>query len=114
MRKLSPREAKRLMQQMGVKVEEIQGAQQVVIKTSNKEIIVDTPTVSVLEIKGEKMFQITGKVSEKAYESKLSIRDEDVQLVAQQVNVSLEEARKALEQTNGDLAQAILMLSQRK
>ncbi|MEM2593956.1 MAG: Nascent polypeptide-associated complex protein, partial [Candidatus Bathyarchaeia archaeon] len=37
----------------------------------------------------------------------------DVLLVAQQANVSLEEARAALEQTNGDLAQAILLLSQR-
>jgi len=37
-----------------------------------------------------------------------------VQLVATHAKVSIEEARAALEQTKGDLAQAILLLSQAK
>jgi len=44
----------------------------------------------------------------------VKIPEEDVQLVATQANVSQEQARAALEQTNGDLAQAILLLSQAK
>ncbi|MFB0567656.1 MAG: hypothetical protein ACETVM_03635 [Candidatus Bathyarchaeia archaeon] len=40
--------------------------------------------------------------------------EEDIQLVAQQAKVSIEQARAALEQTKGDLAQAILLLSQTK
>ena len=44
---------------------------------------------------------------------KVQIPEEDVILVAQQANVSLEEARAALEQTGGDLAQAILLLTQK-
>jgi len=114
MRKISPREAKRLMQQMGLKVEEIADAQQVVIKTLSKDIVITNPQVSVIDIKGERMFQIMGEVLERPVEKKLTISDEDAHIVAQQSNVSLEEARKALEQTQGDLAQAILLLSQRK
>jgi len=114
MRKISPREAKRLMQQMGLKVEEIADVQQVVIKTLSKDIVINNPQVSIIDIKGERMFQIMGEVLERPVEKKLTVSDEDAHIVAQQSNVSLEEARKALEQTQGDLAQAILLLSQRK
>ncbi|MCS4542081.1 MAG: nascent polypeptide-associated complex protein, partial [Euryarchaeota archaeon] len=38
------------------------------------------------------------------------ISDDDVKLVAEQAKVTEEQARKALEQTNGDLAAAILLL----
>jgi NACalpha-BTF3-like transcription factor len=37
-----------------------------------------------------------------------------VQLVAMQAKASVDQARAALEQTKGDLAQAILLLSQTK
>ncbi len=47
-------------------------------------------------------------------QSMSSIPEEDVQLVATQANVSPDQARAALEQTKGDLAQAILLLSQTK
>lgn len=114
MRKISSRDARRLMQQMGVKFDEIPDAQKVVIKTVSKEIIINNPSVTVMNAKGEKMFQIMGEVTEKTSETKPIIPEEDVQLVAQQAKVSLEEARKALEQANGDLAQAILLLSQPK
>jgi nascent polypeptide-associated complex subunit alpha len=87
---------------------------EVILKTSSKEILIENPEVAVLEVQGQKIFQITGgKISEKTIERKIAIPEEDIQLVAQQANVSLEEARVALEQTNGDLAQAILLLSQR-
>ena len=83
---------------------------EVILKTKDKEIIIQKPEVAVLEVQGQRIFQIVGgEVSEK---KKLVIPDEDVQLVAQQAGVSFERARAALEQTNGDLAQAILLLSQ--
>ncbi len=113
MRRISPREARRLMQRMGLTMTPLD-VNEVVLKTKDKEIIIEEPEVAVLEIQGQKMFQISGgKMSEKPLERKITIPEEDVQLVAQQANVSLEEARAALEQTNGDLAQAILLLSQK-
>lgn len=113
MRKISPREAKRLMQRMGLSMSPME-VKEVILKTSSKEIVIENPEVAVLEVQGQKIFQITGgNISEKTIERKIMIPEEDVQLVAQQANVSLEEARTALEQTNGDLAQAILLLSQR-
>jgi len=112
-RRVSPREAKRMMQRMGLSMGEMPDVQQVIFKTSTKEIVVENPAVAVLDMKGQKIFQVTGeKIVEKAIEKKVTIQEEDVQLVATQAKVSVEEARAALEQTKGDLAQAILLLSQ--
>jgi len=115
MRRVSPREAKRMMQRMGLSMGEMPDVQQVVFKTSTKEIIIENPEVAIMEMRGQKIFQVTGeKIVEKAIEKKTTIPEEDVQLVAAQAKVSVEEARAALEQTKGDLAQAILLLSQTK
>jgi len=115
MRRVSPREAKRMMQRMGLSMGAMPDVQEVVFKTSTKEIIIENPEVAVMEMHGQKIFQVTGeRIVEKAVEKKPTIPEEDVQLVATQAKVSLEEARAALEQTKGDLAQAILLLSQTK
>ncbi|MEM4643102.1 MAG: nascent polypeptide-associated complex protein, partial [Candidatus Bathyarchaeia archaeon] len=110
-RRISPREAKRMMQRMGLNMDAIPGVEQVVIKTSSHEIIIEAPEVAVIELQGQKMFQVAGgKVTERVIERKLTIPEEDVKLVADQTGRSIEEARKALEQCDGDLARAILLL----
>jgi nascent polypeptide-associated complex subunit alpha len=85
--------------------------EQVIIKTGSKEITIEEPEVAILEVQGQKIFQVTGgKISEKATERKPTFPEEDVRLVADQTGKSLEEARKALEECGGDLAKAILLL----
>jgi nascent polypeptide-associated complex subunit alpha len=100
---------------MGMNMGAMPDVEQVIFKTSTKEIIVENPDVAVMEMQGQKVFQVTGeRIVEKAVEKAVKIPEEDVQLVATQANVSQEQARAALEQTKGDLAQAILLLSQAK
>ncbi len=113
MRRINPREARRMMQRMGMNMSPMD-VQEVVLKTRDKEISIANPEVAVIEVQGQKMFQISGgEIKEKMLEKKPSFPEEDVQLVAQQAKVGLEQARAALEETNGDLAQAILLLSQK-
>lgn len=111
-RRVNPREARRMMQRMDMSMDAIDGVKEVVIKTLEKEIIIAEPEVAVLAVQGQKIFQVTGgKITEKAAERKRpSIPEEDVKLVADQTGKSLEEARRALEETEGDLAKAILLL----
>jgi len=113
---MSPRQARRMMENMGMKVEPIEGPIQVTIKTPNREIIIDDPEVTITRMQGQVIYQIMGgKTTEKAAGNLApSISEEDIQLVALQGNVTSEIARKALEETNGDLAQAILLLTQRR
>lgn len=114
LRRISPRDAKRMMQRMGLSMGEMPDVQEVIFRTSTKEIIIENPEVAVLNLHGQKIYQVTGeKVTEKAIEKKPTIPEEDVQLVSQQARVSLDEARVALEQTQGNLAQAILLLTQK-
>ena len=114
LRRVSPREAKRMMQRMGLNMSPMADVQEVILRTREKEIIIRDPEVTVLDLHGQRIFQIVGgEITEREKEKKITIPEEDVQLVAQQANVSLDEARAALEQTGGDLAQAILLLSQK-
>jgi len=115
MKRFSPREAKRMMQRMGLNMGAMPDVEEVIFKTSTKEIIIEHPDVAVMEMQGQKIFQVTGeRIVEKAVEKAVKIPEEDVQLVAMQARASPEQARAALEQTKGDLAQAILLLSQTK
>ena len=110
-RRINPREAKRMMQRMGLNMNALPNVELVTIRTNQKEIIVEEPEVAVMEMQGQKIFQVTGgEISEKTVERKSTVLEEDVRLVADQSGSSLEEARKALEGCEGDLAKAILML----
>jgi nascent polypeptide-associated complex subunit alpha len=116
-RRMNPREQKRMMQRMGMNMDSVGDVEQVIIKTSSKEITIEQPEVAILEMQGQKIFQVIGgKVEEKAAErtapsaSKISVSEADVQLVAGQTGKSVEEARNALEECEGDLAKAILLL----
>ena len=112
----NPREARRLMERMGMRVEEMPDVNQVIIRTSAKDIVIDRPSVTLTRIQGQDIYQVMGgTVSEAEVSAKeASIPEEDIGLVAQQANASLEAARKALEETKGDLAQAIILLAQRR
>jgi len=98
---------------MGLSMNSID-VEEVILRTRDKEITIKDPEVAILDVQGQRIYQVVGgQVTERSVEKKLAIPDEDAQLVAQQAKVSLEQARAALEQTSGDLAQAILLLSQR-
>jgi len=110
-RRVSPREAKRMMGRMGLNMNAVPDVERVIIKTGSKEITIEEPEVAILEMQGQKIFQITGgKISEKTPERKPTVPEEDVRLVADQTGKSSEEARKTLEECGGDLAKAILLL----
>jgi nascent polypeptide-associated complex subunit alpha len=100
-----------MMQRMGLSMDSVPDVEQVVIKTTGKEIVIENPEVAVLDVQGQKMFQVVGgRITEKTVERKLVIPEEDVRLVADQTGKSLDEARKALQECEGDLAKAILLL----
>jgi len=111
-RRVNPREAKRMMQRMGMSMDAMSDVEQVTIKTAGKIITIEKPEVTMLEVQGQKIFQVTGgKMTEKVAERRApALPEEDVRLVADQTGKSLEEARKALEESAGDLAKAILLL----
>ncbi len=113
-RRMNPRETKRMMQRMGMSMDNVQDVTQVIIKTNNKDIIIEQPEVAILNMQGQKIYQVIGgTITEKTPEhatTKFTVAEEDIQLVADQTGKSTDEARKALEECEGDLAKAILLL----
>jgi len=103
---MNPVQMKQAMKKLGIKQEEIY-AEEVIIKCSDKNIIVKNPQVIKMNMVGQESLQITGDISEQSINR---ISDEDINTVAEQSNVSKEKAKQKLEETAGDLAEAILQL----
>jgi nascent polypeptide-associated complex subunit alpha len=114
MARVDSRRARRMMKQMGMKMDELKDIEKVILQGSKREIIIEGAQVTSINVQGQKMYQIAGgKTTEKKVEQEskpIEIPEEDILLVAQQANVSLEKAKTTLEQVEGDLARAILML----
>jgi len=108
------RDTARMMAKMGVKMDELPDVTQVIIRTPNKDIVIEAPSVTMVTVQGQAMYQIAGgEVSESQPQPTSTSNaplEADVQLVAQQTGKSVDESRKALTEAGGDLARAILLL----
>lgn len=104
---VNPKQMEQMMRQMGIKSEEIE-AKRVIIEKEGERIIIDDPKITKIVMQGEASYQIGGK--ERVEDAEGSISEEDVKMVAEQAGVSEEDAKKALEENNGDIAEAIMKL----
>ena len=107
---INPRQMNQMMRRLGISVKNIDNVEKIIIQTDTKEYIFKEAEVTIMDAKGQKTYQIIGNPI---------IRDrsddtlkEDIKLVMDQTGKSEEEAKKALEESNGDIAEAILKLSQ--
>jgi len=108
--KMGDRQARRMMDKMGINMKEMPGVEEVVIITDAKEIHIRGAQVSEINAQGNRIFQVMGDVEE-VEKVKKSFSDEDILLVQQQANVSKEKAVIALEESDGEVAKAILRLT---
>ena len=105
------RQMRRMMDKMGLDMNEVPNVQEVIIKTDKKEIIIPKPSVTEMKAKENSIFQV---IAESYEEKELEVpvfSEEDIQLVCQQAGVNKEEATNALTEAKGDLARAILLLT---
>ena len=105
---LDPKKMQAMMKQMGIKQEEIDAARVIIEKNDETKIIIENPSVVKINMSGNESFQITGDIVE---EEDAGIKDEDIELVMEKTGVSKTQAKKALEDSEGDLSEAILSLS---
>lgn len=120
MKKISPRELRRLqsrmMESLGLNIKEQGVADEVIIRFQDKEVLIRNPSVMVMQFGDETIYHLVGgsiEIRTKMHEEVTQAYEpspEDVSLVALQAGVSEEEARKALIEAGGDLAKAILLL----
>src|SRR5438309_5428594 len=119
--RVNPRQMRQAMKRMGIEQEELEGVEEVVIRTATKEYVIRDASVTAMTAQGQKIRTVVGEpiVRDRADAKKaegataLTIPDEDVKLVAEKAGVSEEEARKALEDAGGEPAEAIIRLMSR-
>lgn len=120
-RGVNPKKLQAMMRQMGIEMEDVDDVEEVIIRTASNEIVISPAEVSKITQQGQASWQVVGKATTRprgatpaqqpaAAPQGPSFTEEDVALVAAQANVSKEEARKALEATDGQPAEAILKL----
>ncbi|QRF74446.1 Nascent polypeptide-associated complex protein [Candidatus Micrarchaeum sp.] len=106
---IDPRTLKSMMAKMGIKSSEL-NADKVVISCADKDIVITDPQVTMIEAQGTKSFQIAGTITENEKSVSIEISEDDVKMVMESSGASEDDARKALEDSNGDIAKAILEL----
>lgn len=124
-KRISSREMRRLQSRLlgniGMDMQELGTAEEVTIRFVDRQISIKSPSVVSMKIEKESIFQVVGgdvsestEEAEKPEAAEMKITEEDILLVSQQAEVSQEEARRALIESGGDLAKAILTLSARR
>lgn len=106
---INPKKMQAMMKQMGINQEEIPATKVIIEKADNSKIIIENPSVTKIQMQGQETFQIAGEIQEESAE--VNISEEDIKTITEKTNCSEEKARKTLEKT-GDLAEAILELSE--
>jgi nascent polypeptide-associated complex subunit alpha len=109
-RGMNPKQMNQMMRKLGINVKDIKNVQQVIIQTDNKKYVFDDAEVTIMEAQGQKTFQIVGNPHIEAV--KEEIPQDDINLIVEQTGVSEDEAKKALEGTKGDIAEAIMKLTE--
>ena len=109
--KINPKQLEKMAKKMGIETKPID-ATEVIIRTPDREIVISNPQVSRVNMMGQDSFQITGDVSERSPNAE-KFTDDDVKMVAAQAGISEDDARAALEENGGDIAQAILRLKKK-
>jgi len=114
--RMNPRQMQAMMRRMGIKQEEVEGVEEVVIRTRSKDIVFKDAVVTAVTVQGQKTFQIIGtpeereRTKEEAPAAEGGVPEDDIKLVMDQTGCTRAEAKKALEETDGAPAEAILRI----
>ena len=123
---LDPRKMKQMMKQMGIDVDELDAEEVVITKSDGEQLVFDDPDITVMDARGQETYQVVGEPESReggasaggtsAVEAgdeddesgeSAGIPDQDVEIVAQRTGSTEDDAREALEATDGDLAAAV-------
>ncbi|MBT3405616.1 nascent polypeptide-associated complex protein [Candidatus Woesearchaeota archaeon] len=107
---MNPRKMQQMMKKMGVAQQDIE-ATRVIIETPEKNLIIDEPQVAKVNMMGQETLQVSGQIREEEKDTTPELSEDDIKTLMEQANVSEEIARKALELTKGDIAEAIMGLT---
>lgn len=101
---VNPKQVEKMMKKMNMNMVQVD-AEEVIIKTKDKNIVISNPEVMLVDMMGKDVYQVSGEVSESQ-----RTNEEDIKMVMEQTGKDRETVVKKLEELNNDLAKAILEL----
>jgi nascent polypeptide-associated complex subunit alpha len=113
--RMNPKQMKAMMKRMGIDQEELLGVEEVIIKTKTKELVFKDAVVTAVSVQGQKTYQVVGIPQERERqreegEEEGGVPEDDIKLVMSQTGCTAAEAKKALLETDGAPAEAILKI----
>ncbi len=127
-RGMNPKQMKAMMRKQGIDMDSIEGVEEVIVRTRDKEIFFRRPEVTTISAQGTVTYQIVGKPEERARTAGSAAAtiegdgevsapgpaalysENDVELVMAQTGVADDQARAALDACNGEVAEAIMKI----
>ena len=109
-RGMNPKQMNQMMRKLGINVKEIKNVEKVIIITDEKEYVFDQAEVTIMNAQGQQTYQVVGTPS--VHTRKEEIPQQDIDLIVEQTGKTPEEAKEALEASKGDIAEAILKLTE--
>jgi nascent polypeptide-associated complex subunit alpha len=125
------RQMQMAMRRLGMTTEPVDDVEEVIIRTKDKEHVFHAPEVTILQVQGVKTYQVVGEpevrtrtagsgstaptgAASAAPAAPSGPPEEDIQLVMEQANVDHAAAVEALNDSDGQPAEAILHLLSRR
>ena len=105
---IDPKKMQAMMKQMGIKQDEIEASRVVIEKIDGSKTVIENPSVTKINMKGQESWQITGEAREEGNEG---VNEEDIRLIMEKTGKDIEECKSVLEKNEGDIAQCIVELS---
>lgn len=126
-----PRNARQMelmMKRLGMATESVDGVEEVIIRTRDKEHVFKAPEVTILTVQGVRTYQVVGssEVRKRTATTAPAVGgaaapvelagppEEDIELVMSQAGAERDEAIAALEATHGAPAEAIMQILSRR
>ncbi|MFH0961344.1 MAG: nascent polypeptide-associated complex protein [archaeon] len=100
------RNLQKIMKQMST--EELDAEKVEIFLADGRKLVVERPAVVKMQVMGQTTFQVSGEVSETGSGTSPERSTDDARVVAEASGKTEEEAGRALEETGGDIAAAII------
>ncbi len=103
---INPAKMQGMMKKMGISQTPL-NVSRVIFEMENKNLVIEEPSVIRVMMQGQETYQVSGDAQE---EDTQSFSDEDIKMVSSQTGKNENESRSALEESDGDIAEAIMKL----
>ena len=105
---MNPAKIQGMMKKMGISQNELP-VKRVIFEMEDHNLVIEDPSVVKISMQGQISYQVTGEAVEEAAQT---FSEDDVKMVIEKTGKGEDEVKAALEESEGDIAEAIMKLSE--